>query len=387
MTLATYENVESALGFISPDLDREEWVKIGMAIKDGLNGEGFEVFDNWSKGSDSYKSHDIKDTWRSIKSGGVTVGTLFFMAGENGWKPEKTAEPETNGQRLKRETEHKARTQKEARTKATKAKQAIAKVETLLNTAIQASENHPYLIKKGVKPEQLGEIKDKDLKAILGYMPKAKGVELEGRILIAVIYFDGKISSAEFIDESGRKSALAGGIKNNGYWSPQPAPEKKPTKILISEGIATILSVKCCYGVVLGVGSKSSQGASTLDSYNQGVASAVNFPNSEKNYFLAALSASNFPKIARTMRKKYPEAEIIILADAGNGQSYAERAAKENNAYLAIPKFTPEQIEQFQNREGKSPTDFNDYHLLNESLTLKSEVENILDWKSSWLTP
>ncbi|MDQ7090308.1 MAG: PriCT-2 domain-containing protein [Methylococcales bacterium] len=152
MTLASYENVESALRFISPDFEeREEWVKIGMAVKDGLNGEGFDLFDSWSKGSDSYQSHDAKDTWRSIKAGGgVTVGTLFYLAGENGWKPDTTAEPETEQQRLKREAERKARTQKEARAKTTKSKQAIAKVEKLLNTAVQASENHPYLMNKGV---------------------------------------------------------------------------------------------------------------------------------------------------------------------------------------------------------------------------------------------
>jgi len=375
MNLATYENVESALTFISPDLERDEWVKIGMAVKDGLNGEGFEVFDEWSKGSDSYKTHDTKDTWRSIKGGGVTVGTLFYLAGENGWKPDTTAEPETDEQRLKRETERKAKTQKEARDKATKAKQAIAKVETLVLNTAQGSENHPYLIKKNVKPENLREIKDSDLKAILGYMPKAKGVQLKGQILIAVIYIEGKVSSAEFIDESGRKSAIAGGVKNNGYWSPQPIAEK-PTKILLGEGIATILSVKCCYGVGLSVSSNSPQAAPLNDPNDSGVGSAGNSINSENIYFLAALSASNLPKVARFMRGKYPDAEIIILADVGNGQSYAEQAARENHAYLAIPSFTPEQIKKFQNNEGKNPTDFNDYHQLNESLTLKSEVEN-----------
>jgi putative DNA primase/helicase len=101
MTLASYENARDALAYISPDIDREEWAKIGMSLKDGLNGNGFELFDEWSKKGASYNKDDVKDTWKSIKAdGGVTVGTLFYLAGQNGWKPNSTVEPETEEQRV-----------------------------------------------------------------------------------------------------------------------------------------------------------------------------------------------------------------------------------------------------------------------------------------------
>lgn len=83
--------IESALDYISPDLPRDEWAKIGMAIKSEFpDDHGFSIFDTWSRNGATYKKKDCLSTWRSVKpSGGVTVGTLFHLAKESGWKGNK----------------------------------------------------------------------------------------------------------------------------------------------------------------------------------------------------------------------------------------------------------------------------------------------------------
>lgn len=336
MTLATIENVRNALSYISPDMEREEWAKIGMSVKDGLNGSGFAVFDEWSKGGTSYNKDDVKDTWNSIKAGGkITIGTLFYLASQNGFEPDRTAEPETKEQRLAREKLRKEKADKEAKATESKAKAAASKVKTLCEAAKPAQANHPYLVRKGVKPvATLLEIPAEQAAHILGYAPKSDGKPLAGRLLIAQIEINGKLSTAELIDEEGRKSAIAGGAKSCGYWCTRPLPANDDTAItfVIGEGVATVLTA-----------------------------------HEAKDYFsIAALSASNIPKVAKYIKDHYPTSKIIILADVGNGQKYAEQAASVTGAALAIPSFTPEQIQQFQNtnKNDKPPTDFNDLHLI-----------------------
>lgn len=89
------EEVQSALEYISPDISNEEWVMVGMAIKEEFGEAGFPIWDNWSSNGSKYNKYEMKMRWRSFgHREGVTIGTLFFMAQEGGWRP-ILAEPET----------------------------------------------------------------------------------------------------------------------------------------------------------------------------------------------------------------------------------------------------------------------------------------------------
>ena len=76
-------NIRNALQFIDPD-DRKIWLDVGMALKTTNHPEVFELWDNWSKGSDKYDSDDCVRTWDSLNGTGITIGTLFFHAQRNG---------------------------------------------------------------------------------------------------------------------------------------------------------------------------------------------------------------------------------------------------------------------------------------------------------------
>lgn len=303
----TQDVIRSALDYISADLPRDEWVKVGMAVKNALNGSGFGVFNEWSKNGHNYNEADTKDTWKSIDSNGmVTVGTLFYQARQNGWQP-----PDGKGQQ-------------QQPTKQAKASQAAQKAIKLWNAGSPA-QNHPYLFKKGVNTvDTLRILPISQVVEILGYKPKSDGVELSGQILIALVKIDGKTSTAELIDESGRKSAIAGGAKSCGFWAAQPMPENNSEfSLLIGEGVATVLSGKESTGY----------------------------------HAIAVLTAGNLEKVAIAMRKCYPSANITILADIGNGQDKAVKAAKSAKAVLAVPEFLNLDIND-------NPTDFNDLHRL-----------------------
>jgi hypothetical protein len=85
MAAAPIERARDALRSIPPDLPRDDWVKAGMAAH--AAGLGFDDFDQWSAGADTYDARAARDTWRSFKPGkGLGAGSLFRMAAENGWR-------------------------------------------------------------------------------------------------------------------------------------------------------------------------------------------------------------------------------------------------------------------------------------------------------------
>ncbi len=225
-----------------------------------------------------------------------------------------------------------------------KAKQARAAelARQIIESAPKARADHPYLLRKRL-PQQpneqtpanpfptLRQMPLEKLRELIGYPPKAKGEPLEGDLLIATVGDWDGITTLELIDGAGRKAALAGGRKSGCWWAAQPMPESLE-HLLIGEGVATVLSA----------------------------CDAIGWPG------VAALSCGNLPTVARAMRQRYPKAEIVILADIGNGQAKAGEAAKAIDGALAIPDFG-------ENRH-ENQTDFNDLALSRGLETVRKQI-------------
>ena len=81
-TNITPELVRSALQFIPASVSRDEWARVGMAIKSEFpDGTGLDLFTEWSATADGFDLRATKSTWHSIKaSGGVGIGTLLHLA-------------------------------------------------------------------------------------------------------------------------------------------------------------------------------------------------------------------------------------------------------------------------------------------------------------------
>ena len=83
----TPDVVRAALTHLPANLPRDDWVRIGMAIKSECPDDtGFALFDQWSSTADGYSAASAKSTWKSIKpGGGVTIATLLHEAQQNGF--------------------------------------------------------------------------------------------------------------------------------------------------------------------------------------------------------------------------------------------------------------------------------------------------------------
>lgn len=156
----------------------------------------------------------------------------------------------------------------------------------------------------------------------IGYHPQSKGEKLTGERIDILPVSDGqKIITIEMIDCEGRKAGLAGGQKKGGFWSTArlPAGDGNGVKLGIGEGAATVLSYRMAAPGSIGI---------------------------------AALSCGNLKEVAIYFRRRYPLAEIMILADLGNGEQKAVEAAEAIGCPVYRPSFPP----------GSKGTDCNDVH-------------------------
>jgi hypothetical protein len=89
-----WSEIMSALGAISPDCAREEWVQVGMALHyagttaNNLD-HAFTVWNEWSRPSGKYPGdREMAVQWRSFrtdKTNTVRLGSLFHLARRTGW--------------------------------------------------------------------------------------------------------------------------------------------------------------------------------------------------------------------------------------------------------------------------------------------------------------
>ena len=88
----TADDIWSMLSAIDAH-DRDDWRKVGMAIKSHLGDAGWTLFDDWSKTADNYNASAVRSTWRSCRGSGYKIGTLVYLAKQNGWRKDAPTMP------------------------------------------------------------------------------------------------------------------------------------------------------------------------------------------------------------------------------------------------------------------------------------------------------
>lgn len=86
------DQIWDVLGYIDPSvLSYEEWLSVGQAINTQLPGEeGLVLWDTWSQTGTKYQMNECQTRWRGFNpSGPVRVGTLIWMAQQNGFAGSK----------------------------------------------------------------------------------------------------------------------------------------------------------------------------------------------------------------------------------------------------------------------------------------------------------
>jgi len=89
----TVERMEELLGKLDPDMGRDEWIRVGMALHHETQGDdtGFELWDEWSAGGSTYPgSEGLRVQWESFtrREGSgrapITMASVIKMANSSG---------------------------------------------------------------------------------------------------------------------------------------------------------------------------------------------------------------------------------------------------------------------------------------------------------------
>ena len=73
--------------------DRATWLIICMVLKSYYGDEGWRLFVAWSQTADNYSASDARSVWRSCRGSGYTIGTLYYLAKQNGWRKDAPSTP------------------------------------------------------------------------------------------------------------------------------------------------------------------------------------------------------------------------------------------------------------------------------------------------------
>lgn len=91
---ASWSEIRDALEHISPDVSRDEWVSVGMALhwasSETGSDEGLSLWDDWSSQSETKYpgQREIYAQWKSFsstKANQIKLGTLYHIARCHGW--------------------------------------------------------------------------------------------------------------------------------------------------------------------------------------------------------------------------------------------------------------------------------------------------------------
>lgn len=347
----TPADAEQALRFISPDRVRDDWVRIGMALKSEFGDAGFELFDSWSAAGASYDKANIKSTWRSIKpSGGTSIGTLVKLAKDAGWQPTQQAlTPEQRKQLAKEQEARRQQREREAvKDKAEREAwyERVASMSLQLQTTVLRDEGRSgYLQRKqvgafGLQFVQFGmvwltHLEEQRIELITGRVEVSAFFErrdegLVDRERVSFMYLKrgtiavplrdvvGKLWSYQFINEQGTKLfPKLGRKKGLFHWVvPDEALSghmlrEAPPVLALAEGYSTAVSIHQATGWPVAV----------------------------------AFDAGNMKTVAKRLREVYADSRMVICGDNDShneknaGLQGATAAAEAVGGVAVVPQF------------------------------------------------
>ena len=314
-TIITPDLIRAALAHIPASLSRDDWARVGMAIKSEFpDATGQDLFEAWSATADGHDPRATRSTWRSIKAGGgVGIGTLLHLAKDHGFVLPKASEapaapsPEVLAQRERDRVE---------RQQAEQARQQAAHAAAAADAAAQwdaASDTgaSPYLTRKGVQ---------------------AHGVRFaaDGCVLVPLRDAAGALWNLQRIaperPADGTDKLFLKGGRKSGLWHWCGDPAGAPV-LLVAEGYATAASVHQATGRPVAV----------------------------------AFDAGNLAHVAKALRQQYRAALLVLCGDddrdteartgTNTGRVKAEAAARAVRGLAVFPEGLPD-----------GGSDFNDMH-------------------------
>lgn len=314
------DTIAAALAYIPANLPRDEWARLGMALKSEFSDEtGFHVFDTWSSTAANYDARACRDAWKSFKaSGPVGIGTLLHVAKSYGFtlpKPDEAAPRPSPAEQAAQRARAQEAAAAEAARRAAEHEGAAAEAQAYWDgncTDVTAPSQAPYLARKGVLP--FGVRFDRSSKELVIPLRDAAGV----------LWNVQRIAPTK--PERGTEKLFIRGAKKSGLFH-LIGQVQAPGALLVAEGYATAASLHQATGLPVAV----------------------------------AFDAGNMAPVAKALHRQYHGALLVLCADndaategrtgTNPGLVKAQAAAEAVGGVVAFPPC----------QEGQN-VDFNDLH-------------------------
>lgn len=327
--MSDIDDIRSALSYIDSH-DRDTWWQVGAAVKDELGENGYDLWDEWSQRADNYDNRAAKSTWKSLKPGSFSIGTVWKLARQNGWQPAKPYTPPSVEEQARRKAESEARRQAAEQERQQTQQRVKGTAQKIWNSSRPASLSHPYLAAKGItNPDAIAGLRQNKYK--------------DNDNLIIPVLYENEIVNLQSINQDGGKRFLAGGQVQGAYAFIGKAEDVEKVGVVMAEGYATAASIYEATGKPV----------------------------------IIAFDAGNMVAVAERLAQKLPQNVPVVIAVDNDASQTGIKKARQAAALLgdratAIqPEFSMTLIQQYQKGKGVDekgrpplPSDFNDLHQL-----------------------
>lgn len=327
--MSDIDDIRSALSYIDSH-DRDTWWQVGAAVKDELGENGYDLWDEWSQRADNYDNRAAKSTWKSLKPGSFSIGTVWKLARQNGWQPAKPYTPPSVEEQARRKAESEARRQAAEHERQQTQQRVKGTAQKIWNSSRPASLSHPYLAAKGItNPDAIAGLRQNKYK--------------DNDNLIIPVLYENEIVNLQSINQDGGKRFLAGGQVQGAYAFIGKAEDVEKVGLVMAEGYATAASIYEATGKPV----------------------------------IIAFDAGNMVAVAERLAQKLPQNVPVVIAVDNDASQTGIKKARQAAALLgdratAIqPEFSMTLIQQYQKGKGVDekgrpplPSDFNDLHQL-----------------------
>ncbi len=290
------ERARSALQALDPGVNRETWVRIGMAAK--AEGLSLEEWTQWSAGAANFGGErDCAIAWKSFKDGGVTGGTLYHAALSVGWKDPAIAHRKPYGNGSGNEVPRPAN---KPRTPPARSSPAPEAPQAVWDSLEVATPTHAYIVAKNGRPDGLRMVPENASLQIAGR-------SLTGWLAVPAMSPDGTLRTIQFIPApgQGQKLNMPGASFRDGWFV--VGDLESSARVFVVEGIgqawACWTATDCAAVMTFGAGRTST--------------------------------------IATALRQRYPTLPLVVVADRGKEES-AECVAREvRGRWASMPSEKP----------------------------------------------
>lgn len=327
--MSDIDDIRSALSYIDSH-DRDTWWQVGAAVKDELGENGYDLWDEWSQRADNYDNRAAKSTWKSLKPGSFSIGTVWKLARQNGWQPAKPYTPPSVEEQARRKAESEARRQAAEQERRQTQQRVKGTAQKIWNSSRPASLSHPYLAAKGItNPDAIAGLRQNEYK--------------DNDNLIIPVLYENEIVNLQSINQDGGKRFLAGGQVQGAYAFIGKSEDVEKVGVVMAEGYATAASIYEATGKPV----------------------------------IIAFDAGNMVTVAERLAQKLPQNVPVVIAVDNDASQTGIKKARQAAALLgdramAIqPEFSMTLIQQYQKGKGVDekgrpplPSDFNDLHKL-----------------------